>query len=106
MKMRGLGDHLMSTTVMKSYKDAGDVAGLKPEQRVLVHGLALLRFEPGYIACILVGLHYCGAHEVVTETPHFHEPADMIAVCDPVGSVHGRRSLMLLDILASMLGET
>jgi len=33
MKMRGLGDHLMSTTVTKSYKDAGDVAGLKPEQR-------------------------------------------------------------------------
>ncbi len=32
MKMRGLGNHLMSTTVMKSYKDAGDVARLKPKQ--------------------------------------------------------------------------
>src|SRR5258708_14883381 len=33
MKMRGLGDHLMSTVTTQSYKDAGDVAGLKPEQR-------------------------------------------------------------------------
>src|SRR5258708_19178458 len=33
MKMRGPSDQLMSTTVTKSYKDTGDVAGLKPEQR-------------------------------------------------------------------------
>ncbi len=33
MKMRGLGDHLTSTTVTKSYKDTGNVARLKPKQR-------------------------------------------------------------------------
>src|SRR5258708_18990617 len=32
MKMRGLSDHLTNATITQSCKDAGEIAGLKPEQ--------------------------------------------------------------------------
>jgi len=55
----------------------------------LICGPTLLRLEPADVTGVCVFGCDAVICEVVAKTPHHDHPLDVIAICDPVGSISG-----------------